>query len=183
MKDTAIIVVDELYDFIDGSLACKGSAECVANSAEFLKKNADSPILFVRDSHPADHCSFAEQGGPWPPHCVRGTRGAEIAAELLPFAQEGLCFYKGTDPLSEQYSGFEGRNEAGQTLDEVLQLLDIKDVVIIGIATEFCVRNTAEDFLKAGYGVSLKEDCLAYVDAEGHKKALSEMRAEGIRIL
>lgn len=183
MKDTAIIVVDELYDFIDGSLACQGSEDCVSNSAKLLSKHASAPILFVCDHHPSNHCSFAANGGQWPPHCVQGTRGGEIADELKPFAEDSLCFYKGADPGQEQYSGFEGRNEAGQTLDEVLQLLEIKEVVLIGIATEYCVRNTAEDLLKAGYKVSVKEDCLAWVDGEGHKKALEAMKAEGIRLI
>ena len=184
MKNYAIIVVDELYDFIDGSMACIGAQDCVRASAAFLADAAeDVPILFVCDHHPANHCSFAEQGGPWPPHCVAGTRGGEIAEELRPFVEESLCFYKGTDPSLEQYSGFEGLNEGSQTLDEVLQLLDIKDVTVIGIATEYCVRNTAEDLLKAGYRVTVREDCLAWVDTAGHHAAIDAMKAEGIRII
>ena len=180
MKNSAIVVVDELYDFIDGSLACQGADDCVKNSAALLEKAA-VPVLFICDHHPANHSSFAEQGGPWPPHCVQGTRGGEIAEPLRPFVEDSLCFYKGTDPAKEQYSGFEGVNEAGQTLDEVLQLLDIKEVTVIGIATEYCVRNTAEDLLKAGYKVTVKEDCLAWVDAAGHREAIAAMKAEGIR--
>ena len=83
----------------------------------------------------------------------------------------------------EQYSGFEGTNPAGQSLQEVLQLMESEKVTICGIATEFCVRNTAEDLMKAGFKVSVLKDCLAYVDAEGHKKALEEMASEGIRLI
>ena len=183
-KNSAIVVVDELYDFIDGSLACQGAEACVRNSAAFLASEAQDagiPVLFILDHHPANHSSFAAQGGPWPPHCVAGTRGGEIAEPLRPWVEDSLSFYKGTDPAKEQYSGFEGVNEAGQTLDEVLQLLDIKDVTVIGIATEYCVRNTAEDLLKAGYHVTIREDCLAWVDEAGHHEAIAAMKAEGIR--
>ena len=140
------------------------------------------PILFVRDHHPADHSSFKEQGGIWPPHCVAGTHGGEIHADLLPYASEELTFDKGCDKAVEQYSGFEGVNDAGQSLGEILELLDTTDVYVCGIATEYCVRNTCEDLQKAGFKVHLLKDCIGYVDHEGHLKALEEMTSEGISI-
>jgi len=182
MKDAALVVVDMLYDFIDGSLACEGAQEAVTRTQEYIEKK-DLPILFVRDHHPADHSSFAAQGGPWPPHCVQGTRGAAIHESLAPYAEPDLCFYKGEDQALEQYSGFEGRNPAGQSLGEVLSLMEIKTVLVCGIATEYCVRNTAEDLLKAGFKVIVLKDCLAWVNASGHAQALEEMKAEGIGLL
>ena len=194
MKDSALLVVDMIYDFIDGSLACLHAEEAVQASLAFIDKvTADTetdptgvhdtfPILFICDHHPANHCSFVEQGGPWPPHCVAGTRGGEIHEDLLPFVQEELTFYKGCDPAQEQYSGFDGRNSAGQSLNEVLQLLGTEVVYLAGIATEYCVRNTAEDLLKAGFKVTVLEDCLGWVDEEGHKNTLPELAREGIRI-
>ena len=181
--EKAIVVVDEIYGFLPGgALACGHSEEAVANTKEFIEKHPGVPVLFICDHHPADHCSFVAQGGPWPPHCVAGTREAEINDDLLPFVQEELTFYKGCDPAQEQYSGFDGRNEAGQSLGEVLQLLGTEVVYVVGIATEFCVRNTAEDLLKAGFKVTVFEDCLGWVDPEGHKKTLPELKSEGIRI-
>ncbi len=183
MKDTALVIVDMLYDFIDGSLACQGADEAVAKTLEFIQKHPDVPRIFVRDHHPEDHCSFAAQGGPWPPHCVQGTHGAEIHKDLEPYADdEGLIFYKGENPAQEQYSGYEGLNEAGQTMGEVLRLMEIEKVLVCGIATEFCVRNTAEDILKDGFKVTVLKDCLAWVDAQGHVKAIEEMKHEGIRV-
>jgi nicotinamidase/pyrazinamidase len=114
---------------------------------------------------------------------VQGTRGAEIHKDLLPFVEEDLCFCKGEDPTQEQYSGFEGKNPAGQSLAEVLELMEIRNPVVCGIATEYCVRNTAEDLMKAGFNVTVLKDCLAYVDAQGHKEALEAMKAEGIRLI
>lgn len=179
-----LVVVDELYDFIDGSMACQNGEESVRRTVDEIEKyKASMPVLFVCDHHPADHCSFVEQGGPWPPHCVAGTRGAEIHESLRPYVEDSLVFYKGCDPALEQYSGFDGRNEAGQSLAEVLRLLDAELVYVAGIATEYCVRSTAEDLHRAGFNVTILKDCLAYVELEGHLKALPEIAEEGIRII
>ena len=194
-KDSALVVVDMLYDFIDGSMACLEADKAVRNTLSVIDSLTSAspegeeyigsiyPILFVRDHHPADHCSFAAQGGPWPPHCVQGTRGADIHEDLAPYASEDLSFFKGEDKSLEQYSGFEGKNAAGQSLSEVLELLEIHKVIVCGIATEYCVRNTAEDLMKAGFEVSVLKDCLAYVDARGHEEALEAMQEEGITLI
>ena len=193
-KNSALVVVDMLYDFIDGSLACSNAEKAVAETLKYIDSQTRGqggedheildtfPILFIRDHHPADHSSFKEQGGIWPAHCVAGTHGGEIHEELKPYAVEELIFDKGCDRGVEQYSGFEGVNNAGQSLGEILGLLDTTDVYVCGIATEYCVRNTCEDLLKAGFRVHLLKDCIAYVDHEGHVKALEEMASEGIGI-
>jgi nicotinamidase-related amidase len=194
MRNSALVVVDMLYDFIDGSLACQNADQAVKETLKFIDTQTKGqggedheildtfPILFVRDHHPADHSSFKEQGGIWPSHCVAGTHGGDIHEALQPYACEELTFDKGCDKATEQYSGFEGVNEAGQSLGEILELLDTEEVYVCGIATEYCVRNTCEDLLKAGFKVRLLKDCLAFVDHAGHLKALEEMGSEGIRI-
>ncbi len=195
-RNTALVVVDELYDFIDGSLACINADNAVKETLRFIDANTGSqegdkdveildtfPILFIRDHHPADHCSFTGFGGTWPVHCVAGTRGGEIHKDLQPYVSEELTFDKGCDRSCEQYSGFEGRNGAGQSLGEILELLDVSTVNVCGIATEYCVRNTCEDLLKAGFKVKLLTKALAYVSEEGHRKALAEMKAEGIELI
>ena len=194
MNNSALVVVDMLYDFIDGSLACQNADKAVQETIRFIDRQTKGqggddheildtfPILFIRDHHPADHSSFKEQGGIWPPHCVAGTRGGDIHEDLVPYAKEEMTFDKGCDRNVEQYSGFEGVNCAEQSLGEVLELLDCTDVFVAGIATEYCVRNTCEDLLKAGFKVHLLKDCLAYVELEGHLKSLKEMAEEGIGI-
>ena len=179
MKDYALIIVDMLYDFIDGSMACRNAKEAVNETVAFI----EFPILFICDHHPADHCSFKENGGIWPAHCVAGTRGSAVHDRLTPYVSEELTFYKGCDSSREQYSGWEGVNKAGQSVEEILDLMDINDVYVCGIATEYCVRSTAEDMLKAGKNVTVIEKALAYVDHEGHLKALEEMRSEGMEII
>ena len=194
MRNNALVVVDMLYDFIDGSLACQNASEAVARTLEYIDSQTKGqggedheildtfPILFIRDHHPADHSSFVANGGIWPPHCVAGTHGGEIHEDLLPYAAEELTFDKGCVKEVEQYSGFDGVNAAGQSLGEILELLDTTDVYVCGIATEYCVRNTCEDLLKAGFKVHLLSGCIAYVDHDGHLKALKEMEQEGISI-
>ena len=194
MRNSALVVVDMLYDFIDGSLACQNAEQAVNETLRFIESQTKGqggdeheildtfPILFVRDHHPADHSSFKEQGGTWPSHCVAGTTGGEIHEALKPYACEELTFDKGCDKNKEQYSGFEGMNEAEQSLGEILELLDTEDVYVCGIATEYCVKNTCKDLLKAGFKVRLLKNCLAYVDHSDHLKALEEMASEGIRI-
>ncbi len=195
-KNTALVVVDELYDFIDGSLACINAETAVKETLRFIDTHTEAqdgdkdveildtfPILFIRDHHPADHSSFVGFGGTWPVHCVAGTHGGEIHEELKPYVSEELTFDKGCDKALEQYSGFEGRNSAGQPLGEILELLDVKTAYVCGIATEFCVRNTCEDLLKADFKVKLLTKALAYVSEQGHEKALEEMKAEGIELM
>ena len=194
MTNKALAVVDMLYDFIDGSLACQNADSAVAQTLKHIDRQTKGqggedheildtfPILFIRDHHPADHSSFKDHGGIWPVHCVAGTHGGDIHEKLMPYVREELTFDKGCDRMTEQYSGYEGLNNAEQSLGEVLELLDTTDVYVCGIATEYCVRNTCEDLLKAGFKVHLLKDCLAYVDHEGHLKALKEMEEEGISI-
>ena len=194
MNNSALVVVDMLYDFIDGSLACSNAEEAVKGTLAFIDSKTRGskgdeheildtfPILFVRDQHPSDHSSFKEQGGTWPVHCVAGTRGGNIHEELLPYVCEELTFDKGYDKAVEQYSGFEGVNSAEQSLGEILELLDTTDVYVCGIATEYCIKNTCEDLLKAGFKVRLLKDCLAYVNHEGHLKSLAEMASKGVTI-
>ena len=88
--------------------------------------------------------------------------------------EEALAAYEG--------SGYEGVNPAGQSLREVLEILNIRRVIICGIATEFCVYNTARDLQNAGFKVSVLKDCIAYVEKEGHLKTLKTMEEEGIEL-
>ena len=194
MQNTALVVVDMQYDFIDGSLACQNADSAISQTLKFIDKHTKGqggeeheildtfPILFTKDYHPADHSSFAKQGGTWPVHCVAGSHGAQIHEALTPYVCEELTFDKGCDKSVEQYSGFDGQNNAEQTLGEILEMLDTTDVYVCGIATEYCVRNTCEDLKKAGYKVHRLSECLAYVDENGHRQALQEMSNNGICI-
>lgn len=180
---SAHVVVDMLYDFIDGTMACHNGQKAAVAARGFIKAHPEMPVLFVCDHHPADHSSFKDYGGIWPMHCITGTRGAEIEEGLAGYATEELTFYKGEDAGTEQYSGFEGANTSGETLDDKLQELGVRRVYVSGIATEYCIKATCSDLLAAGYEVRLLTDALAYVDEDGHEKAIAEMDGMGIKML
>lgn len=180
---SAHVVVDMLYDFIDGTMACHNGQKAAVAARGFIKAHPEMPVLFVCDHHPADHSSFKDYGGIWPMHCITGTRGAEIEEGLAGYATEELTFYKGEDAGTEQYSGFEGANASGETLDDKLQELGVRRVYVSGIATEYCIKATCSDLLAAGYEVCLLTDALAYVDEDGHEKAIAEMDGMGIKML
>ena len=183
-KRTTHIIVDMLYDFIDGSLACSNAEAAVENAVKYINEHPDDKVLYVCDSHPAEHSSFKDNGGQWPAHCVAGTRGAAIHKAFYQIENpknrpnEENTFRKGESFNVEQYSGYAGKNAENEYLFECAT----KEVVISGIATEFCVKNTAMEFLNDNFDVTVRKDNLGYVDAKGHEKALEEMKAAGIKI-
>ncbi len=177
-----LIIVDCQNDFISGSLACQKGEEAAEKIAEFIKENKENlNVFYTADFHPENHISFEAQGGIWPPHCVEGTEGAEIhkvlkESDLAPNADN--IYYKGRNPEEEEYSGYQGKNESGKALKDAVS----DEVHIVGIASEYCVKNTAEDFLKDGKSVTVYKDMLGYVDEEDHIKNLKELEQEGIKV-
>lgn len=181
------IVVDMLYDFIDGSLACKNSEKAVIEDIKYINENPSQNVLYIADNHPTDHCSFIEQGGIWPSHCVEGTRGGDIHdsfyeeieyPENRPDSKKNV-FYKGRDKNVEQYSGY----EAISNLNEAISKIATKKVVVSGIATEFCIKSTIKDLLDNGFDVSLLTNALAYVDENNHHKTLKELEGNRVKLI
>ena len=95
---------------------------------------------------PPDHSSFAAQGGPWPVHCVAGTQGAQLHADARPHRGSTSIVDKGQAVDTDGYSGFEGTD-----LEELLRERGITQVTVVGLATDYCVKNTALDALRAGF--------------------------------
>jgi nicotinamidase/pyrazinamidase len=157
----ALLVVDVQNDFLPGgSLAVPGGDEVVPALNWYLQIFAAHglPVYATRDWHPQQHCSFRKQGGPWPPHCVAGTRGAQFAAALqLP--PDAVIVSKATTVEKDAYSGFEGTG-----LDSQLRAADIRRIYIGGLATDYCVLNTVRDALRLGYQVLLLGDAIRAVD-------------------
>ena len=133
------------------------------------------PIVATRDWHPANHCSFKEQGGPWPPHCVQGSRGAQFHPDVkLP---PGTLIVSGaTDPRKEAYSGFDGTSLADRLED-----LDARTLFVLGLATDYCVKQTVLDACRLGFRVVVLEDGVRGIDVQpgDSQKALQEMQAAG----
>lgn len=134
-------------------------------------------IVFTRDAHPSNHCSFDLSGGPWPPHCVRGTMGVEFHPEM-PLPPSAWIIDKGTEPDREAYSGFDGTD-----LGERLRHKRIERVFVCGLATDYCVRATVLDSLRAGLDTWVLIDAIAAVDVHpgDGDRALLEMRNAGAR--
>lgn len=180
---STFVVVDMLYDFIDGSLACTRGEEAVDAVVDYINSHPELRVLYVCDSHPLNHCSFVTNGGTWPVHCVENTRGASIHEKFFtkisnidnrPYRNN--VFYKGKDPKREQYSGFEAADINGKSIENS----STKNVIIGGIATEFCIKETSLDYKKKGFNVSIVENALAYVDKAGHEKTIEELKEKGI---
>jgi nicotinamidase/pyrazinamidase len=165
--DTALIVVDVQNDFADpnGSLPVTGGAAIIPSiNAEIERaKAAGAQVVYTRDWHPESTPHFAKDGGIWPVHCVAGTWGAEFHPALL---VDGPEIRKGTGG-EDGYSGFTMRdpvsNETSSTGLDVL-LNSSHHLVIVGLATDYCVKATALDGLNLGHEISVLADAVRAVD-------------------
>lgn len=183
MKD--ILVVDCQYDFIDGSLACGHSEEAVKNIVEFINANPDAKVYYSADWHSLNHCSYTQNGGTWPVHCNANTHGAEIHTSFYHEVKnpsqrpnDANIYYKGDDDSREEYSAFNARNKAGHELNQDIG----NDVIVVGIASEFCVRESVIALLKSGRNVEVPVELLAWVDESGHRKNIQELSSMGVMI-
>ncbi len=174
----ALIVVDVQNDFLPGGALGVGEGDAVIeplNAAIGAFVAAGRPIYATRDWHPSDHCSFEAQGGPWPPHCVAGTPGAELASALhLP--DTAAVVSKATTPGADAYSGFQGTD-----LESRLAARGVERVFVGGLATDYCVLGTVLDARAAGVEVVVLETAVraVNVDPGDGRKALERMRAAG----
>lgn len=138
--------------------------------------------IFTRDWHPDNHCSFTEEPAfvdmSWPVHCVAGSEGAAYHPDLR-VPDDTLQVRKGTDPDKEAYSGFQGTE-----LAEKLRALGIERVFVCGLATDYCVKNTALDAARAGFDVIVLKDACRAVDIPpgSGDQALEEMEEAGVEL-
>lgn len=175
----AFIAVDVQNDFCPGgALAVPRGDEVVPliNRALATFHAGGRLVALTRDWHPPRHVSFAERGGPWPPHCVRDTPGAEFHPALV-IPSTALIFSKGTAADKDAYSGFEGTGLADR-----LRELGVSRLVIAGLATDYCVKATALDAVKEGFGAVVIEDACRGIDKPTGNvaRALDEMLMAGV---
>jgi nicotinamidase/pyrazinamidase len=175
----ALLIIDAQNDFLPGgALAVPAGDEILPRVRELIGSGAFDLVVATRDWHPADHASFSEQGGPWPPHCVQGTPGAEISDEL-PRQEIDVVIDAGYEPQLEGYSGFE---ETG--LAKVLRDRGIERVTVVGLATDYCVRHTARDALAEGFDVTIDRGGVRGIDVEpgDSERALAELAEAGAQL-
>ncbi len=179
--DDALIVVDVQNDFLPGGrLAVPHGDEIVPVLNAYIDRFVSKalPVFATRDWHPAGHCSFRERGGPWPPHCIAGTKGAAFASGLSLLPQVRVLG-KAMQHNREAYSGFDGTDLAGQ-----LRQRGVRRVFIGGLATDYCVFSTVKDALKEGFATVLLRDAVLAVDVRpgDGEASIGEMRRLGARL-
>jgi nicotinamidase/pyrazinamidase len=175
----ALIIVDFQNDFTPGGALAVHEGDTIAPRIDALARSGDFDLVVAtRDWHPPDHASFAEQGGPWPVHCVQGTPGAELHPALDRSLVDAVVD-TGYRPEIEGYSGFEATD-----LAELLRSHRVDHVTLVGLATDYCVKHTALDALRAGFGVTVDSTAVRPVDvAVGDGElALEEVRAAGASV-
>ena len=174
----ALIVVDVQKDFLPGGALAVREGDAVIpplNEAIRAFSEAGLPIFATRDWHPPDHCSFVEQGGLWPSHCVSRTQGAAFA-DALKLPASAAVVSKAVYSDAEAYSGF-----AGTGLTARLSKEGVERVFVGGLATDYCVLNTVLDACRERLDVIVLEDALRAVEAESGDgaRAVGRMREAG----
>ena len=183
---TALIVVDVQNDFADrnGSLYVSGGGQIVARvNAEIERaRAAGATVIYTQDWHPADTPHFEKDGGIWPVHCVGDSWGAAFHPSLT---VAGEVVRKGVGG-EDGYSGFSVRDaRSGDTTDTALETMlrdrGIERAVVVGLATDYCVKETALDATRRGFATTVLRHATAAVDIEpgDGDRALDELRAAG----
>lgn len=178
----ALIVVDVQNDFCPGGALPVNNGDKVVEPINRLTRQFESeglPIVFTRDWHPVNHSSFKGNGGIWPSHCVVGTKGAAFHPQLY-FPSFAFLVSKATEPDMEAYSGFQGTGLASW-----LRQLEVDEVIVAGLATDYCIKNTVLDALKLGFKVLVAADAISAVDVNpgDGEKAIQEMLQNGAELI
>jgi nicotinamidase/pyrazinamidase len=163
MKNThALLIVDVQNDFCPGGLFSVPDGDIIIPMlnryiSTFAKNN--SPILVSRDWHPSVTHHFSEYGGKWPPHCIANTWGAQFHKSLeLPLMVTVIS--KGTRSDEDAYSAFQGTDEIGRSLNDILYLKQIDTIAICGFATDYCIKYSTLHALTYGFKVLLLTDAI-----------------------
>lgn len=174
----ALLVIDMQYDFLPGgSLGVPEGDQVLApvNAAMAQFAARGLPVYASRDWHPVNHCSFTDRGGPWPPHCVADTRGAAFSEELA-LPADTVIISKADSADADAYSAFNGT-----ALADHLRQHGVTRVFVCGLATDYCVLNTALDARAAGFETVILPEAMRAVNvqAQDGERALAQMREAG----
>lgn len=186
---TALVVVDVQNDFADpeGGLYVPGGEEVVpaVNHEIEQARNAGALVVYTQDWHPPSTPHFETEGGVWPVHCVQGTWGAELHPDLRVV---GEVIKKGTGG-EDGYSGFsvrdpQGGDEQDTALERVLRDASVEKVVVVGLAADVCVKDTALDAVGRGFRTTVPRRATRAVGAEpgDGEGAMEELRAAGVDV-
>ncbi|OGA07167.1 MAG: nicotinamidase [Betaproteobacteria bacterium RIFCSPHIGHO2_12_FULL_69_13] len=197
MRDACLIVVDAQYDFMPGGALAVPNGDEVVPVINHIAARFENVVL-TQDWHPRGHASFASSHPGkkpfetvelsygkqvlWPDHCVQGTRGADLHADLA-LLQAQLVIRKGFHRDIDSYSGFvEADRRTSTGLAGYLRERGLKKVYVCGLATDFCVAWTALDARAIGLETALIEDASRAIDLEGSlARAWKDLEAAGVR--
>jgi nicotinamidase/pyrazinamidase len=173
-----LIVVDVQNDFCPGGALPVPDGDAVVEPINRLIEQLPV-VVATRDWHPRDHNSFREQGGPWPPHCIQGTPGAQLHPALEADRIDAVVD-AGFRPELEGYSGFEETD-----LEEQLRERDVDTVHVAGLALDYCVRATALDARERGFDVVLHLGATRAINAQpgDDARTLAELRVAGVQVV
>jgi len=174
----ALIIVDVQNDFCPGGALAVPEGDEVVEPINRMAADAEF-VVATRDWHPADHSSFAAQGGPWPQHCVEDTAGAQLHPGL-DRERIDVVIDKGRDRATAGYSGFEGTD-----LATLLRDRGADRVHVVGLALDYCVKNTALDAAREGFDVVVHRDATRAVNVQpgDDEHAVAELEAAGVRVV
>lgn len=185
---TALLVVDVQNDFADpkGGLYVRGGEEVVslASVEVAAAQNAGATIVYTQDWHPESTPHFEKDGGIWPVHCVADTWGAELHPNLL---VHGAIVRKGTSG-EDGYSGFSVRDPVSgvASATQLQSLLDpsVRRLVVIGLAGDYCVKETALDGVRLGYEVEVPAALTRFVEMSpgDAEQSLQQLRDAGVTV-
>ncbi len=183
----ALIIVDVQNDFCPGgSLGVEDGDRIVPVLNRYIERFAAAglPIIATRDWHPQKTSHFKSYGGVWPAHCVQGTHGAEFHRDLR-LRRDEIVVSKGTDADEDSYSAFQVKDDSGKPLAELLRGLGVTRIFVGGLATDYCVKQTALDGVHRGFKVVILDDAIRGVDLQPNDSAnaVAEMRAAGAALI
>lgn len=184
---TALLIVDVQNDFCAGGALAVPDGDAVVpvvNAVAARAATSGVPVFASRDWHPADTAHFKPYGGAWPVHCVAGTAGAGFHPGLA-LPDGSLVVTKGDDPGADGYSAFDGHLVTGETLVEALVSRGIGRLVVVGLATDYCVKHSVIDARRAGLAVEVVSDAVRGVDLTpgDSERAVAEMRTAGATLV
>ncbi len=167
MGKRALVVIDVQKDFVPGGALAVPEGDEVVGVINELMDDYDT-IVLTQDWHPADDPSFVEQGGPWPPHCIQGTEGAELHPDLAADKADHIVKAAVNDKTS------------GTDLVEFLKNSNVEEVTMTGLALDYCVRETALSLADAGFKVKVHLPATRAVSEDTARKAIADFQESGI---
>ena len=181
----ALLIVDIQNDFCPGgALGVRGGDKIIPVINKYIElfHKAELPIFITRDYHPEKTKHFKEFGGPWPEHCVQNTKGAEFHPDLK-FPEEATIVSKGMNPDKDSYSAFQAVDSDGHELLNLFRKMNVNEIFIGGLATDYCVRYSSLDALKEGLKVWVLQDAIKGVNIkpDDSDKALKEIAKKGAK--